>query len=114
MTHQTPLIDRIRATLSDRPATREVAMFGGRCFMVNDKMVVAVLKDGDLLVRADPERNGELLSRPGAQPAEMGGGRTMGPSWISVAGDAVATDGELTFWTDVALAYNAQVVQGAR
>lgn len=76
--------------------------------MVNDKMVVAASRDGGLLVRVDPERNGELLALPGAAPAEMGTGRSMGPSWISVAHGAVAADSQLSFWVDAALEYNAR------
>lgn len=80
-------------------------MFGGLSFMVNDKMVVAVGRDG-LLVRVDPARSGELVALPGATPAEMGAGRTMGPSWIRVAEEALATDEQLAFWIGAALAYH--------
>lgn len=47
-------------------------MFGGLSFMVNEKMVVSVRGDGDLLVRTDPEQADELLTVKGARPAEMG------------------------------------------
>jgi hypothetical protein len=77
----TPLAARIRAALSGEPSTREVSMFGGLSFMVNDRMVVATLKHGCLLVRVDPGRSRELLARPGARPAEMGTGRPMGRGW---------------------------------
>jgi TfoX/Sxy family transcriptional regulator of competence genes len=103
----TPLADRVRAVLASEPSTREVTMFGGLSFMVNERMVVAARRDGDLLVRVDPERDGELVALPGARRAEMGAGRSMGPGWISVAGASLVTDDALTFWTDVALAYNA-------
>ena len=43
MTQQADLIERIRPLLADEPLTREVSMFGGRAFMVNDKMVTSVL-----------------------------------------------------------------------
>ncbi len=103
---QAQLIERLRALLSDKPSTREVSMFGGRSFMVNDKMIASVLKDGDLLVRVDPQRDGELGALAGASPAEMGAGRTMGPGWISVSAESI-TDGEqLSFWIDVTLDHN--------
>jgi TfoX/Sxy family transcriptional regulator of competence genes len=105
--HQ-PLVDRIRANLAAEPSTREVLMFGGLSFMVNDKLVVAAQRDGDLLVRADPERNRELVALPGAGPAEMGAGRAMGPGWISVSARTLAADEQLSFWTGVALEYNAR------
>lgn len=89
-------------------------MFGGLSFMVNEKMVVSVLRDGDLLVRVDPGRNEELVALPGAGQAEMGAGRTMGPGWIHVAGDAIATEERLSFWIAVALAYNGRAGRGKR
>ena len=76
--------ERIRALLADAPATREVAMFGGLSFMVNNKMIVNVRRSGDLLVRVDPHRSPELVADHGARPAEMGAGRPMGPGWLDV------------------------------
>jgi TfoX/Sxy family transcriptional regulator of competence genes len=89
-------------------------MFGGLSFMVNNAMVVAAGRDGDLLMRIDPERNHELVALPGAKPAEMGAGRTMGPGWISVAHDAITADEQLSFWIDVAMEYNARARKGSR
>jgi TfoX/Sxy family transcriptional regulator of competence genes len=113
MSDQAPLAERIRATLVDKPSTREVKMFGGLSFMVHEKMVLAVQGDGDLLVRVAPDRNGELLAHPGARPAEMRAGRVMGPGWISVAEEAIADD-DLSFWVGVALEYNAQAAKSSR
>lgn len=114
MNDLTPLIDRVRAALASELSTREVRMFGGLSFMVNEKMVVAVGGDGDLLVRIDPKRNEELVARPGATPAEMGAGRSMGPGWIHVDEEALTTDDDLTFWLGVSLEYNARARAGSR
>jgi TfoX/Sxy family transcriptional regulator of competence genes len=100
------LADRIREVLGNKPAVREVKMFGGLSFMVNGSMVVSAGGDGDLLVRADPARADELLRAKGARPAEMGAGRAMGNSWISVAQEAIASEEGFDFWLDVALEYN--------
>lgn len=99
------LTERLRAGLSDHGSVREKAMFGGRCFMVNEKLLVSAGGDGDLLVRVDPGRSDELLDVTGARIAEMGE-RSMGPSWLLVDADSVETDEDLTFWLDTALAYN--------
>jgi TfoX/Sxy family transcriptional regulator of competence genes len=104
------LAGRIRAALTRHPSLREVNMFGGLSFMVNEKMVVCATTDGDLLVRIDPRRADELLARPEARPAEMGAGRSMGKGWISVAREALVATETLTFWLEVALAYNDQQV----
>lgn len=113
-TDHPPLADRIRTTLAAEPSSREVSMFGGLSFMVNEKMVVSVRRDGDLLVRVDPERSPELATLPGARPAEMGTGRAMGPGWTCVAEEAIATDEQLSFWIDVALEYNDRTCRGER
>lgn len=97
------LTDRIRAALSDRHA-REVRMFGGLCFMVDDKLLMGTMKDGALLVRIDPERNAELRRRPGTAVPEMGAGRSMGPGWLRVAPDEADLD--LDFWITEALDFN--------
>jgi len=103
---QAELVGRIRGLLANEPSLREVAMFGGKAIMINDKMIVCAMRSGDLLVRIAPERHEELIARPGATQAEMGTGRSMGPSWLSVAADAIADDDQLRGWLDVTLQYN--------
>lgn len=106
MTKQAELIERLRALLTDEPSTREVSMFGGQAFMVNDKMVASAMTGGDLLVRVGAERDDELNQLPGAAPAEMGAGRTMGPGWIAVSVESITNDEQLSFWLDIAMDHN--------
>lgn len=89
-------------------------MFGGRSFMVNDKMVVSARNGEALLVRVSVDRDAELLQLPGADRAEMGAGRDMGPGWISVDSATIASDDTLSFWLEVALEHNRQVTRTAR
>ena len=84
-------------------------MFGGLCFMVNEKLLLGVMAGGHLLVRTDPDRNDALLAVDGARQAERGAGRSMGRSWISVAPEAVSTEETLAFWVAESLAYNARI-----
>lgn len=93
------------------PSTREIRMFGGLSFMVNDKMIVNVRRAGDLLVRVDPRRSPELVAHHGAGPAEMGAGRDMGPGWLHVDAELVATDEKLRLWLDVAMEFNIQTTE---
>jgi len=51
------LVDRVRDALAAQPSVREVKMFGGLSFMVNEKMVVSVRGGGGLLVRAGPRQS---------------------------------------------------------
>lgn len=109
---QTAIVERVRALLADEPTVRELTMFGGRCVMVNEKMIVSVVKDGGLLVRVDAAAHDELLSRPGAAQATMGPGRDMGPGWIKVAAGAVSDDEQLSAWIAKAMDYNRAVTGG--
>lgn len=103
---QAAMVERLRALLTDEPSIREVSMFGGRSFLVDDKMIASVRGNGDLLVRVARERDGELVEMPGASPAEMGAGRSMGPGWVSVSADSITSDERLSFWIGVALEHN--------
>ncbi|MGH3585829.1 MAG: hypothetical protein ACRDQ0_05860, partial [Pseudonocardia sp.] len=76
LTQQAELIERLCALLAGEPSTREVSMFGGRSFMVNEKMVVSALKEGALLVRVPADQHDALITQPGAEQAEMGVGRS--------------------------------------
>jgi hypothetical protein len=100
------LVARLRGLLADEPVVREVSMFGGRAFMVNEKMAVHASKDGDLLVRIDAADDAKFSDVPGASPAEISPGRAMGAGWIRASAASVADDEQLRFWLDAALAYN--------
>ncbi len=66
---QGALVDRLRALLADEPAVREVAMFGGRSFMVSEKIAVSGLKSGACSCASTPtvttsSSAGRVLGRP--------------------------------------------------
>ncbi|MFC0582452.1 TfoX/Sxy family protein [Micrococcoides hystricis] len=103
---QDRLLERIRAALPQDVSVREVTMFGGRAFMVNEKLAVSAGRDGKLLVHVCPEDQAELLRREEASQAEMGEGRSMGTGWVSVDEFIVADDEILEFWLKTALDYN--------
>jgi TfoX/Sxy family transcriptional regulator of competence genes len=103
------LADRVRGALADEKNVREVKMFGGLAFMVDEKMVACVSGGGGaLLVRVSRSRDAEYLKVAGARRAEMGKGRSMGEGWITVDEDALTEDGDLHFWIDAVLEYNAE------
>lgn len=106
MTAQESLIERLRELFSDQEVLREVSMFGGRSFMVNESLAVSALKGGNLLVRVPADQHADLLTRPGAIQAEMGTGRTMGPGWLEVTAPAISSDKALASWVGVALEHN--------
>lgn len=107
---QSELVERLQVLLAEEPTTSDKAMFGQRVFMVNQKILVGAGKEGDLLVRVPADRHEELMAREGADQAEMGAGRTMGPGWLVVDAPALNSDEQLSFWLDVALAHNRRSV----
>ncbi len=96
------LAERVRQCL-DASEVREVAMFGGRSFMVHDRLAVAASSDGSLLLRCAPDRADELLQRDGARPAEMRG-KPMSRGWIRIDIEAVRDDVVLQQWIAIAVA----------
>lgn len=105
------LAERVRQALEARERLREVKMFGGLAFMLEERMVVCVSTGGGaLLVRVDPAEHAQLLDKPGAQQAEMGHGRSMGKGWISVADSALTSEDALQWWLLQALDFHAKDV----
>lgn len=109
MTEQSELVGRVRSLLSDEMSVREVSMFGGRALMVDDKLALSASKDGGLLVRVAADRDDELSSQQGASHAVMGRDRSMGPGWITVTRESIASDERLAFWVGVAMEHNRTV-----
>lgn len=109
MPYDAQLGDRVRHALSEHDHVREVAMFGGLAIMVDDRMVVCVSGGGsDLLVRVAPDRDAELVTKPGAHRAEMGEGRSMGEGWITVDAWSLESDEDLAYWLGVSLDFHAR------
>ncbi|MGY4719603.1 TfoX/Sxy family protein [Naumannella cuiyingiana] len=107
MPYDAEVAERVRDALADREDVREVKMFGGLAFMVDDRMVVCVSGGGsDLLVRVAPDSDAKHLKKAGAARAEMGKGRSMGAGWITVDKKALAKD--LDYWMDAAMSFHAQ------
>lgn len=105
MPSQQDLVTRVRDALQDR-SPRELRMFGGISFMVDDRMVAAARRDGEILLRIDPASSDDLLAQPGASPAVMGADRPMGPGWLSVGPEGLEGS-DLDAWLGHALSFHA-------
>lgn len=81
----------------------EKKMFGGLCFMVNDKMCVGVEQER-LMVRLDPNRYDELMQMPGCAPMDFTGKVMKGFVFVDAA--VLNTKKNLAFWVGLALEYN--------
>jgi TfoX/Sxy family transcriptional regulator of competence genes len=98
------LSERIAFLLEKRNVIFETKrMFGGICFMVDDKMCVGVMKDS-LMLRIDPEIQPDLLTKEGCRKMDF----TKRPmkGMVYVDSWAIETDDELGKWIEIALDYN--------
>lgn len=81
----------------------EKAMFGGLCFMVNEKMALGVEKDR-LMVRLDPAKYEEVIEKEGCKPMDFTGKIMKG--FVFVDADVLTTKNKLAYWVKLALEYN--------
>lgn len=104
MAYNEALADRVRQLLSGRHVRySEKKMFGGLCFLVDEKMLVGVEKDR-LMVRLDPADEIKASKKKGAKPMDFTG-RVM-KGYLFVDDTAVDMDEDLEYWLSLCLAYN--------
>ncbi|MCX6252085.1 MAG: TfoX/Sxy family protein [Bacteroidetes bacterium] len=104
MTYNEKLADRTREIISlTQENVDEKLMFGGVCFMVNDKMCLGVIKER-LMVRLAPEKYEEVLEIVGCTPFDFSGKAMKG--FVYVETDVLVSNEQLTFWVNLALDYN--------
>lgn len=104
MSIQEFLIDRVANEFDKRGVVYSTKkMFGGVCFMVDDKMCVGTAKRR-LMVRFDPADHEKIMAMDGAEPMDFTTKVMKG--FIFVADHAIETDDELGKWIDLALEYN--------
>jgi len=100
------LADRTREIIAETHKNiEEKRMFGGLCFMVNDKMCVGVEKER-LMVRFDPERYDEVMEKEGCRPMDFTGKVMKG--FVFVDADVLNTKKKLEYWVRLALEYNSK------
>lgn len=97
------LSNRIREELADAPSVEEKLMFGGICFMVNDKMCIGVVKD-EMMCRIGPDAYEEALEKNGVSEMKFSGKPMAG--YVFVAKDVLASKKELRYWVNLCLEYN--------
>jgi len=104
MAYNEKLADRTREIIAlGHRDSEEKKMFGGLCFMVNDKMCVGVEKDR-IMVRLDPEKYDEVMEKEGCEPMNFTGKIMKG--FVFVNDDVLKTKKQLEYWIKLALDYN--------
>jgi TfoX/Sxy family transcriptional regulator of competence genes len=81
----------------------EKAMFGGLCFMVNDKMALGVEKER-LMVRLDPAIYETVLEMEGCRPMDFTGKVMKGYVFVDI--EVLQTKKQLSYWVNLALDFN--------
>jgi TfoX/Sxy family transcriptional regulator of competence genes len=105
MAYNEKLADRTRELIAlTHKNVEEKKMFGGLCFMVNDKMCVGVEQER-LMVRLDPAKYDVVMEKEGCMPMDFTGKVMKG--YVFVAIDALNTKKKLEYWIKLALEYNA-------
>ena len=104
MAYNEKLADRTREIIAlTHKITEEKKMFGGLCFMVNDKMCVGVEQER-LMVRLDPAKYDEVIEKEGCKPMDFTGKVMKG--YVFVDADTLKTKKQLEYWVTLALEYN--------
>ena len=104
MAYNEKLADRVRELISvSHKNIEEKKMFGGLCFMVNDKMCVGVETER-LMVRLDPDKFDEAMEKEGCKPMDFTGKVMKGFVFVDI--DALTTKKKLEYWVKLALEYN--------
>lgn len=98
------LADRIRETLVDVPNVYEKYMFGGVCFMVDDKMCVGVVKD-EMMCRINPTMDEVVLEKKGCRRMDFTGKPMKGYVFISEEG--MKTRKAFEYWLSLCLEFNS-------
>ena len=81
----------------------EKTMFGGLCFMVNDKMCLGVEKER-LMVRLNPLKYEEAMEQEGCKPMDFTGRIMKG--YVFVDAEVLKTKKKLEYWVKLALEFN--------
>lgn len=104
MSYNEKLADRTREIIAlTHKNVEEKKMFGGLCFMVNDKMCVGVEKER-LMVRLDPALFDKVIEKEGCKPMDFTGRIMKGYVFVDV--EALNTKKKLEYWVKLALDFN--------
>ena len=104
MAYNEKLADMTRELIAlSQKNVEEKAMFGGLCFMVNEKMCVGVEKDR-LMVRLNPDIYDEVMEKEGCRQMDFSGKPMKG--FVFVDADVLTTKKKLEYWVKLALEYN--------
>ena len=100
MAYDEALAERVRDLLAPRGDVTERSMFGSLCFLVGGNLAVCARKEGELLVRLDPEDADRASTEDGVRVAEMGPKKRRMKGWVFVSPERIGDDDGLAEWVD--------------
>lgn len=104
MPYNTFLADRISNFLIEKKVNfYEKKMFGGLCFMVDEKMCVGIIKD-EVMARINPNIYEDSLFKKGCSAINFTGRPMKG--FIFLTDEAIDLDKDLQYWLQLALDFN--------
>jgi TfoX/Sxy family transcriptional regulator of competence genes len=102
MAYDEALAGRVRRILGDRRGISERRMFGGLCFMVDDKMFMGI-NDGEVMCRVGPDAHDEAMSRPGVRVMDFTGRPMLG--YVYAGSPSIDSDDGLRLWVEQTYAF---------
>lgn len=104
MAYSEYLADRVRASLKEnRVSFEEKKMFGGLCFLVDDKLCTGVFKE-ELMVRIDPDNETKYLRKEDCRMMDEDTHSMKG--FLMVSPEGVDLDDDLDKWIKRCLQFN--------
>jgi TfoX/Sxy family transcriptional regulator of competence genes len=103
MAYSEQLNDRLREAMSDFEMVEEKHMFGGTCFMLNDKMCIGVVGE-ELMCRIGPDVYEAALGRHGCREMVFTGKPMKG--YVFVNEEGLKTTKDFDYWINLCLKFN--------
>lgn len=104
MAYKEELAERVRQLLQQKGLIIvEKKMMGGLCFMLNEKMLVGIVRD-ELMARIGPDRYEEALTEPGVNEMTFTGRSMRG--YVFIQSVAIESDRSLNRYLDWCIDFN--------
>ncbi len=98
------LADRIRLVLAEKSVVyTEKKMFGGLCFMVDDKMCLGIVQE-EMMARIGTEQYQEALGKEGCKEMNFTGRAMKG--YVFLEPEAIDMEDDLAYWIQLCLDFN--------
>lgn len=104
MAYDLELAQRLRNRLSELPNLYEKAMFGGLCFMYNEKMCLGIVKD-EMMCRINPAEHDNAVEKNGCRSMDFTGKTMRGYVLIDEFG--MKSEADFNYWVELALEFNS-------